>query len=482
MGSRRRVILGSVAGLAIGLAVGMPLGRWATARRELSVTTAGVFQDVLTAIRRSFVDSLSDDDLYVKAAKGVVNTLGDPYSSFMSPDELRRYRELLTGNGRALGIWLEDGLTGVRIGAVVPGSPAHRAGVLAGQYLLEVGGQTTRGLSVERVRTLLGADSGVVRLTLRAPGDSLPAAVELEPALVHTPAVGPALRLGDGIGYVAVRSLADQSARQLQIMLARLEADRLQGLILDLRGNPGGRLDEGLSVAELFLDPGQRIGAVTKRNEFPAIYAARTPQPYPELPLVILVDRRTASSAEIVAAALSDHRRAVLVGERTFGKGLIQTTIPLGDSVAVRLSTGRWQRPNGSGLTHGLVPDSLVGLLPGRRAPSVLAAHGDLVAAELEGLARLLAERAEGQEAALGGADLLALESRLRAGGVPIDSGSLVRHREAVELELGRLIALLAGDRVAAERAALSADPLVRAARALLHPRAAPVPSDSGSR
>ncbi len=475
-------MLGSVAGLAVGLAVGMPLGRWATARQEAPVTTAGVFQDVLTAIRRSFVDSLSDDDLYVKAAKGVVNTLGDPYSSFMSPEELRRYRELLTGSGRALGLRFEDGLTGVRVGAVVPGSPAHRAGILPGQYLLEIRGQTTRGLSAERVRNLLGADSAAVRLTLRTPGDSLATEVDLEPGPVHTPAVGPALRLADGIGYVALRSLADQSARQLRATLSRLEADRLQGLILDLRGNPGGRLDEGLGVAELFLDPGRRIGAVTKRHEFPAIYAARTPQPYPQLPLVILVDRRTASSAEIVAAALMDHRRAVLVGEQTFGKGLIQTTIPLGDSVAVRLSTGRWQRPNGSGLTHGLVPDSLVGPLPGLRAPSLLAAHGDLVAAELEGLARALAERSEGQERGVSEVDLLRLEARLRAGGVPIDSGSLVRHREAVELELSRLMAFLAGDGVAAERAAVSADPVVRAARAFLPPRSVPPPADSGSR
>lgn len=477
--SRRRVIGGVALGLVAGLAIGVPLGRWVTSPRRTPVTTAGVFQDVLTAIRRSFVDSLSDDELYVKAAKGVVSTLGDPYSSFLSPEEFRRYRDLLTGSGASLGLAVEDGLTGVRVAAVYPGSGADRAGVAAGQYLLEVDGRPAAGLTAARIRGLLRADSGAVTLRFRTPGDSVPVELVLEPGATRYPAVGAAVRLDGRVGYVALRALSDQSARQLRATLSRLDADRLDGLILDLRGNPGGRLDEGLNVAELFLEPGQRIGAVTKRNEFPALYAARTPQPYPALRLAVLVDRQTASSAEIVAAALRDHRRAVLVGERTFGKGLIQTTIPLGDSVAVRLSTGRWQRPNGSPLAQGLVPDSTVEPSAARPLAAALREQGPALAAELEALARTRVE-GRGRDTALADADLARLEAAARRLGVPLGEEGLRSVRDALALEVRRLAALLARDREGAERAALLADDVVRAGLALLRTPAPAAPDSAG--
>jgi C-terminal peptidase prc len=464
------LIGGGVAGLVLGLGLGVVVGRWTATRRAVPVTTASVFQDVLSAIRQSFVDSLSDDDLYVKAAKGVVTTLGDPYSSFLAPAEFREYREVLRGRGRSIGFTVADGPTGVRVATVFQGSAADRAGVAIGQFLVEVAGRSTVGLGAARVEALLRADSGPVRLRLRPPGDSIGVDFSIEAEATRLPAVHPALRLSDRVGYVALRAVSEQSSRQLAAALDRLDAGRLDGLLLDLRGNPGGRLDEGLAIADLFLEPGRRIGGVAKRRAFAALYTARDAQPYPRLRLVVLVDGRTASSAEIVAAALRDNDRARLVGQRTLGKGLIQTTIPLGDSVAVRLSTGRWRSPSGGAIEGGLIPDSVIEVPASRLAlMRALQARSDLVATRLEPLARRrVAPPADSVAALLDEATLSRLETAWRREGLRLRPGSLRADPALLELEIRRLSALLRGDTAAATALGLLADPVVSGGMAAL--------------
>jgi carboxyl-terminal processing protease len=466
-----------LAGVTAGVALGVALDRWVLARQQGPLTTAGVFQDVLSAIRSSFVDSLTDDELYVKAARGVVSTLGDPYSAFLPPDEFRRYREILTGTGASLGFTVAGGITGTRVTAVFAGSAADRAGVLPGQFLVEVNDEPTVGVALDRIRGLLRPDTGAVTLAFRSPGDSVPVVVDLRPAATRFPPVTAAVLLEERIGYVAVRSLSDQSTRAVREAISRLDPGGLDGLILDLRGNLGGRLDEALNLAELFLDPGQRIGSVAKRAEFPALYQARTAQPWPHLRLVLLVDRQTASSAEIVAAALRDHGRAVLVGDRTFGKGLIQTTIPLGDSIAVRLSTGRWQRPGGTTLEAGVGPDSLIEVPAARRRLEAgLALHAPLVARELESIASGLLSVQSNDSLRLSDKDIVQLAAALKQAGSSIGQESLTAHRTLLDHEVRRIVSLLAGRAKEAERAALMADPAVQTGLASLRPRTEPVP------
>ncbi len=465
-----------VFGLAAGAAAGVGGARWWAARRLAPVTTAGVFQDVLAAIRQSFVDSLSDEELYVKAAKGVVSTLGDPYSSFLSPAEFRRYREILRGQGQSVGVTLADGAGGLRIRSVIGGSPADRAGVEPGQYVLRIGDRETGGMSVAKAAWAL-EDTAEVRIRVRTPGDSAPMDLVLVPHFLRLPAVTQTAWLGHGLGYVTIRSVSDNAASQLESALDHLDAEHLSGLIVDLRGNLGGRLDQAIAIAELFLDPGERIGAMMKRQDFPAVYAASEPQAYPRLPVVLLVDRHTASSAEIIASALRDNHRARLVGERTYGKGMVQTTIPLGDSIAVRLSTGRWKTPAGLTIVGGLVPDSVVVMSEARQhLVGLLAHHPEAVAGFLEtaARARLTAGPASADSATLTPIELDRLADLLRRQGLRVSARTLESHGDLFTPELHRLMARLGGDGRAQDRWTLLADPVVAAGVDLLTPGPAP--------
>ncbi len=465
-------VRGTLLSLAFGLTVGVGLGvlaeRQRTASRPRAVTTAQVFQDVLTAIREGYVDSLTDDELYAKAAKGVVSTLGDPYSAFLGPSEYGRYRALLSGRGRSVGLEVASGLAGLRVTSVTPQGPADRLGVKSGDYLLAINGLPTTPLSPEQAAAMLRGGGDSVRIRFRTPGDSVAVEGNLTATESHLAATSALVRLTDSIAYLVLGSVSTHASKELREVLGQIRADRLSGLVLDLRGNGGGPLEEALAVADLFLIPGQRIGAVSKRRSPWATYIAKQPDHYPSLGLTILVDRRTASSAEIIAAALRDNRRAQLVGERTFGKGLVQTTVPLGDSAALRLTTGRWQGPGGQLIAGGIAPDSAVAVPREeallrrvlQRQPEVLAAALDrlvggfdssrITGPAIDSLTLTPSERDE-------------LGALLRPAGITLSRRLVARHQELFDRELRRVAAIVTGDRERALRYALLSDPTVAA-------------------
>lgn len=451
-----------IAGLGAGLGLGLGIATWRDGQEaKRTVTTAQVFEDVLSAIRTTFVDSLTDEELYVKAAKGVVSTLGDPYSAFLGPAEFRSYRNLLRGRGETLGLTLEAGLTGLRVAAVVPKTAADRAGLKPGDFVDEIGGQPSERWPASRAMTALERDSVAVRV--QSPADSVPFEVRLVHEAAQIPAVGSVIRLSDTVGYFALRSVSSNSSTQVRDALTALRAWELKGLVVDLRGNRGGPIDEALRIADLFLAPGQKIASVAKRK-IRWGYNAAGPDAYPDLKLTLLVDRRTASSAEIIAAALRDNDRALLVGERTFGKGLIQTTVQLGDSIAVRLTTGRWQGPGGRLINGGIQPD--VAVEPTAWEASLrrsLAARTGVVRTVLNGLAR--EARAAGRPAdsvVLDAAKREVIRTELRRSGLALSRRSLAVHTGLFEPELRRLVAA-ADSPAAAVRFGLLADPVVAA-------------------
>lgn len=458
-----------LAGLGAGLGLAVGIAQWrARQQAKRTVTTAQVFEDVMSAIRTTFVDSLTDEELYVKAAKGVVNTLGDPYSAFLGPAEFRNYRNLLRGRGETIGLSLETGLTGLRVSSVIPGTAADRAGIKPGDFIDEIGGLPSTQWQPSRAVTALERDSIPVRV--QSTGDSVPLEVRLVHEAAQIPAVGSVVRLSDSVGYFALHSVSSKSSAEVREALIALRAWQLKGLVVDLRGNRGGPIDEALRIADLFLAPGQKIASVAKRK-IRWGYQAAGPDAYPDLKLTLLVDRRTASSAEIIAAALRDNQRARLVGERTFGKGLIQTTVQLGDSIAVRLTTGRWQGPGGKLISGGIQPDSLV--RPTDWEVSLrrsLGARTGVVRSVLTGLAR--EEIAAGRAADsvwLDGAKREVIRTELRRSGLALSRRSLAVHTGLFESELRRMVAAAATPE-AAVRFGLLADPVVAAGIRVLKP------------
>jgi carboxyl-terminal processing protease len=470
---RLRVGALSVLVLGIGLGLGIAIERYRARARAASITTAQVFENVLAAIRTGYVDSLTEEELYAKAAKGVVSTLGDPYSAFLGPAEYSRYRDLLSGRGRSLGLDLTTGLTGLRVASVAARGPADRLGIEAGDYLLAIDGHPVTTLPPDRAAALLRAGGDSIRVRYRGPGDTIAVETALVPADVRLPVITPPVSLTDSIGYLAMGSLSSHASRELRAVLAQIHAERIGGLLLDLRGNGGGPLNEALGVADLLLAPGQRIGAVSKRRTLWSTYIAGEPYHYPALRLVILVDRRTASSAEIIAAALRDNDRALLVGERTFGKGLIQTTIPLGDSAALRLTTGRWQGPGGRLIAGGLTPDSTVTVPPReallrralQRQPESLAVALERVVGELD------SSRTRGaaiDSLRLSPAERDRLSALMRPAGITLSRRLMTRHQQLFDREARRVAAELSGDRNRAARYGLLSDPVVTAALQLV--------------
>lgn len=468
-----------VFGLGLALGLGLAEVRRQRNQDERPVATAAVFQHVLQAIRADFVDSLSDEELYVKAARGVVNTLGDPYSALLGPAEYRGYSDMLKGRGETLGLSLASGITGLVVADVVPGTPGDEAGIKPGDYLLGIGERSTTGLSAATATGLLRPDTtGQVMIRFRPPSDPMPVQVSLRASRGALPAVHSVVRLNDSVGYFALRTLSDKAADEVRDALAALDASALGSLVIDLRGNRGGRLDEGLAVADLFLPGGKQIGSVAKRRSRWGYSAAR-PEVYPGLKLVLLVDRNTASSAEIVAAALRDNDRARLVGERTFGKGLIQTTIPLGDSIAIRLTTGRWQGPGGKLIDGGIVPDLTV--RQSEWEASLLRALAPRTEVLVRTLDEFAARRALAKtppdSARLTTAEMEVLRGRIRTAGLALSRQTMAAHRGLFDRELSRLVAVRTGDPAAAVRFGLLGDAAVSAALASLG-RPGPSPAE----
>jgi len=458
-----------VVGLLVGLALGVGGTRWWTRGDRDSIATAQVFEHVLQEIRTNFVDSLTDEDLYARAARGVVGTLGDPYSTFLGPEEFRTYRDQLRGRGRTFGFTLESGLTGLRVALVVPGSPADRAGLEPGDFVVDIGGRPSRGWSAAQALAALRVDSlGGVSVRIQSPSDSVPVETRLEPGPARLPAIGRVVRLTDSVGYLSLRTVSDRASEEVRGALAELRAWELGALVIDLRGNLGGRLEEALAVADIFLGPGRRIGSVAKRR-LEWGYAAAHPEVYPKLALTLLVDGKTASSAEIIAAALRDNDRARLVGERTYGKGLIQTTIPLGDSMAVRLTTGRWQGPGGELINGGILPDSVVTPAPWTASLGrSLAARTDALGEVLLALAaRRVADSVPADSVVLDRADHDQIRARLRQAGLSLSRRTMALHDDLFRHEVARLVAASTGDFAAAARFALLSDPVVAAGLAV---------------
>ncbi|HYK10399.1 MAG TPA: S41 family peptidase [Gemmatimonadales bacterium] len=358
----RRTTIAAAVGL---LASGAVLG-WAMPRHQGSESRDGerLFSWVSELVATHFVDSLDQSDIYEKAARGLITQLHDPYANIFPPQKSEDFDVTYEGKYAGIGLLLEDADTGVQVSKVYPHTPAERAGVMAGDHIVSVDGKDMRRAKIEEVsRATRGVTGTAVTVRFARPGVKEPLDFKMTRALVHIPAVPYALVTADSIGYLPLQRFSESSAREVGSALLDFSQRNVRGVVLDLRGNGGGLTDQAQTIANFFLSRGQQIYSVETRDSTERYYATSSPLA-PGLPLVVLVDRYTASASEIVAGALQDHDRALVAGERSFGKGLVQTARTLPDGWIVVMTTGRWITPSGRSIQR---PERDVG----RRAPGV---------------------------------------------------------------------------------------------------------------
>ena len=311
-----------------------------------------IFLEVFGTISRNHESALRDSALWQRAIDGLIERLDDPYATVFTPEAYDAFEESNTRNYAGIGVQISrlDGL--VTITAVFDNTPAARSGLILGDQIVEVEGVDATEWSLDDARDAIRGDPGsTVNLRVARAGFNDLVAVSIVRDNVHIPAVA-AATLEGGIAHIRIVQFARNVAEEL--------ADTLKGaadanaVVVDLRGNPGGYLDESLMVADNFLSRGQAVASVGQRDGRGGVakqsYRAQRPALIPDKPIVVLVDEFTASAAEIVAGALQDHDRAVLVGSRTFGKGVVQTVYPLSDGRRMRITTGTWYTPLGRSL------------------------------------------------------------------------------------------------------------------------------------
>ena len=310
---------------------------------------ARLFDDVLAHVADYYVDSLDERQLYQMAIDGMLDQLGDPYSVFLKPEDFRQLSEATTGNYSGLGIQIDVRDGWITVVAPLPETPAERAGVQGGDRIVELDGRSTEGWKQDQaVKELRGPAGTTAELTIRRIGVNEPIKYKLTRATIHIRSVQIAMMLNTHVGYISLNPVSESSAREVSQAVDTLLKQGMKSLIFDLRGNPGGLLDQGVAVSDLFLDPGKPI--VETRGRAPGSsheFSDSKPQTWPQLPVVTIVNGFSASAAEIIAGALQDHDRSVLIGTPTFGKGLVQSFWRLTPETGLKLTTARWFTPSG---------------------------------------------------------------------------------------------------------------------------------------
>jgi len=321
-----------------------------------------VFSEALDLVKENYVRDVEDQKLIEGAISGMLKTL-DPHSSYLDPEGYKELQVETKGSFGGIGveITVRDGY--LTVVSPLEGTPAYDLGIQAGDHILMVDGQPTKDMSLmEAVQKMRGPKGSKVILTIMREGFDKPKDFEITRAIIPIKSVR-AKTLEPGYGYVRLSQFQSTTATDLADALAKLEKENqpMRGLILDLRNNPGGLLDQAVKVSDEFLDEGLIVytGGRVKSQDM-RFMAHKNSEPHSYL-IVVLVNEGTASAAEIVAGALQDHKRAVILGVKTFGKGSVQTVMPLRNGAALRLTTALYYTPNGRSIqAKGIEPDIVV--------------------------------------------------------------------------------------------------------------------------
>jgi carboxyl-terminal processing protease len=322
-----------------------------------------LFGDVFERVRAEYVDPVQDKDLIENSINGMLTGL-DPHSSYMNSKAFRDMQVQTKGEFGGLGIEVTQDNGFIKVISPIDDTPASRAGVKAGDLITALDGKTVQGLSLQdAVDKMRGAPNSKITLTIKREGVDKPVEVSMLREVIHIQVVKQRME-PNNIGYVRLTQFteqADASLKQAVKTLKQQAGGKLRAVILDLRNNPGGLLDQAVSISGDFINQGEIVSTRARHTEDAQRWDAKGSDIIDGVPLVVLINGGSASSSEIVAGALQDHQRAVLLGARSFGKGSVQTVIPLPGNGAMRLTTARYYTPSGRSIQgQGIMPDVLV--------------------------------------------------------------------------------------------------------------------------
>ena len=348
-----------LAAVAVACWLASPVPTWAQqGNTSETYRELNLFGEVFERVRSDYVENVTDQKLIENAINGMLTSL-DPHSSYMNAKEFQDTQIQTRGEFGGLGIevTMENGL--VKVVSPIDDTPASRAGLKPGDLIVEIDGQLVQGLTLQdAVERMRGPVNSEIKLAIRR-GTQQPFTVTLKRAVIRIQSVRSATE-GD-LGYIRITSFTEQTDSGLRTAIQKIKdklGNHFKGVVLDLRNNPGGLLDQAIAVCDDFLDKGEIVSTRGRRPEDAQRYNAKPGDLLNGLPMVVLINGGSASASEIVAGALQDHHRAILMGTRSFGKGSVQTIIPLGGQGALRLTTARYYTPSGRSIqAEGIQPD-----------------------------------------------------------------------------------------------------------------------------
>ncbi|MGZ8435435.1 MAG: S41 family peptidase [Candidatus Binatia bacterium] len=356
------------------IVLGIGIGFFVSAQWVPNVSAVGrqdyesleAFSNILSIVKKNYVEDVETKNLVNGAINGMLNSL-DPHSAYLTPD---LYKDLQSDTqGRFGGLGIEITVKGGMLTVVSPieDTPAHKAGIKPGDQIFKIEDEFTKDMSlVDAVKKMRGLKGTKINLTIRRENTADLIDVSLVRDIIRVQSVR-SRSLEPGYGYVRLAQFQERSDRDVQRALEKLAAEKsgLKGLVLDLRNNPGGLLNQAVRVTDLFLDSGMIVYTDGRIESQKQKFFAQKEGTWMDFPLVVLVNGGSASASEIVAGALQDHKRAVVLGSKSFGKGSVQTILPLDDNSALRLTTARYFTPKGRSIqATGIVPDILIDNVP----------------------------------------------------------------------------------------------------------------------
>ena len=360
------IVIGVVMGLSLSIGGGLLSNEPRPTNEELAWEQAQLFAEVLERVKRDYVEPIDDAALLESAIRGMVSDL-EPHSEYLDAGEYRDIRNSTTGSYTGIGIEVAEIDSAIRVISPMAGSPAARAGIRSGDELVAVDGLFLEEVRLQETMGMLRGQAGT-KVTLSVLRDDKVIDHEMRRQVIRVASVHKEF-LSPSYGYVRVNQFSDNTARELSAAVDDLQeanAGMLDGLVLDLRNNPGGVLDSAVDVSDLFLNSGVIVSAEGRTVEARFTRSAHRGDILDGAPMAVLVNSGSASASEIVAGALQDHNRATIVGSPTFGKGLVQTVMPLSKGRAIKLTTSRYFTPSGDSIHDvGVTPDVLIEGGPG---------------------------------------------------------------------------------------------------------------------